>query len=356
MRSEKEKGFMGFVSGATYRFTNKHYPNHALNVYGINAASTGRNICLFPNTPSDIMQIWVVKATGGDRFRLHSAVASSYVLDCSDGSLANSYRNNAHLCAATRTSLTDSQVEFVKVSADVYKIYLPGKDLFLTATNTTLVGGMVGGNPAATIPTITALLGGTGGHSNVYWEEDNASAKQEWKVSLSMEGGGAGSTQCVWPTTSRSVSRYNTSGHDGADISPVTHQVAGDPIYAFMEGHVAMTGTPASNPKEGYTVRIHHTNPLNNGYTHIRSQYMHLQSAPLVSAYHKVHAGQLIGYMGNTGNVIPTPTPKAPGAGTHLHFEVRGGNGTQFPLGGPSSGGFATGTVLQSKNYLDICN
>lgn len=342
---------MGFVSGATYRFTNKYYPNHALNVYGTNAASTGRNVCLFANTPSDIMQRWVVQAASGGRFRLHSAVCSSYVLDCSDGSLANSYRNNAHLCATTQTSLTDSQVELVKVSTDVYKIYLPGKDLFLTATNTTLVGG----NPAAAIPTIAALLGGTGGHSNVYWEEDRACAKQEWKVTPSVEGGGTGGAQYLWPTTSRSVSRYNTSGHDGADISPVTHQVPGDPVYAFMEGTVAMTGTPASNPKEGYTIRIHHTNPLNNGYTQIRSQYMHLQSAPLISAYSKVYAGQLIGYMGNTGNVIPAPTTEAPGAGTHLHFEVRGGNATQFPLGGASSNGFATGTVLQSKHYLDIC-
>ncbi len=35
-----------------------------------------------------------------------------------------------------------------------------------------------------------------------------------------------------------------------------------------------------------------------------------------------VYAGTVIGIMGNTGYVIPLPSPSNPTSGTHLHFEV----------------------------------
>lgn len=175
---------MGFVNGTTYRFTNKYYSGHALNVYGTNAASTGRNVCLYTDTPSDIMQKWVVR-TSGSGYRMHSLVNNSFVLDCSDGSLSNSYKNNAHLCATSQTSLTDSQVEFEKVSDNLYRIYLPGKNLYLTATNTNLVNNL----PASSISTATALTGGTGGQSNVYWAAYSSSTKQQWTVTPSVDGG-----------------------------------------------------------------------------------------------------------------------------------------------------------------------
>ena len=121
-----------------------------------------------------------------------------------------------------------------------------------------------------------------------------------------------------------------------------------------MDGVVSAVVNPTTNPKEGYSVRIHHVNPINNGYENIRTQYMHMQAMPLVSEKQEVKAGQLLGYMGNTGNVYPEPTPENPGAGTHLHFEVRGGTKSQFPLGGTSK--FYTGTVLNPENYLALCD
>lgn len=175
---------MGFVNGKTYRFTNRYFPQYALNVYGTNAASTGRNVCLFKDDDTDIMQDWVVKQSGTGH-RLHSAVNQSYVLDCSDGSLSNSYKNNAHLCATSQTTTTDSQVEFKKVDNNVYKIYLPGKNLYLTATNTNTP-------VSSSIANATALKGGTGGASNVYWvdeDEVTSSKKLEWTVSPEVDGG-----------------------------------------------------------------------------------------------------------------------------------------------------------------------
>lgn len=172
---------MSFVSGKTYRFINNYYDTHALNVYGTNAASTGRNVCLFKDDDTDVMQDWVVK-TSGNGYRLHSAVNQTFVLDCSDGSLSNSYKNNAHLCATSQTSTTDSQVKFEKVTDNVYKIYLPGKNLYLTATNTnTPVSSSIGNN--------TALTGGTGGNSNIYWAPKSTSTKQQWIVSPDVDGG-----------------------------------------------------------------------------------------------------------------------------------------------------------------------
>ena len=114
------------------------------------------------------------------------------------------------------------------------------------------------------------------------------------------------------------------------DIAPLLNQVQGDDVRAFMDGYVSFIGTNTAGA-EGYTVKMHHTNPLNNGYSRIRTQYMHLDQEPLVTAYNFVKAGTVIGYMGNTGNVIPKPTTDFPGAGTHLHFKVRGGTTTQFP-------------------------
>ena len=185
---------MNFINGNTYRIKNQYYPNHALNVYGTNAASTGRNVCLYDDTPSDKMQRWVLK-TCGDGFQLCSAVNNSYVLDCSDGSLTNSYKNNAHLCASSSTSATDSKVKFIEVSDDLYKIYLPEKNLYLTATNINRLNGL----PASTIKTATALTGGTGGQSNVYWAaaatSDLAIQKQCWTIeqySGSSSGGETG--------------------------------------------------------------------------------------------------------------------------------------------------------------------
>ncbi len=189
---------MNFINGNIYRIKNQYYPNHVLNVYGTNAASTGRNVCLYDNTPSDIMQRWVLK-TYGDGFQLCSAVNSDYVLDCSDGSLTNSYKNNAHLCKFSPKSAADNTVEFIEVSDDLYKIYLPGKNLYLTATNINRLNGL----PASTIKTATALTGGTGGQSNVYWAaaatSDLAIQKQCWTVEFysGSSSGGDGDTYTI---------------------------------------------------------------------------------------------------------------------------------------------------------------
>ena len=177
---------MAFENGKTYRFVNRCYAGFALNVFGTKAASTGRNVCLYANDPTDIMQDWVVQERNGG-YRLHSAVNQSYVLDCSDGSLKKSYKNNAHLCITGQTSDTDSRVIFEGKGNKIYKIYLPVKNLYLTATNSKVNKST--GYPASTIENESALIGGAGGESNVYWAPGNTRAVQEWIVSPDVDGG-----------------------------------------------------------------------------------------------------------------------------------------------------------------------
>lgn len=173
-------------------------------------------------------------------------------------------------------------------------------------------------------------------------DSDLSDARQEW-IPVAVK-------KYYWPTKGTALSRGFSTGsngttkHDGVDIKGSTPGVAGDNVYAYMDGYVSFVGTPDTNPKEGYTVRIHHNNPLkdDNGYARIRTQYMHLNSAPLVSVGNRVTAGQLIGYMGTTGN----------STGVHLHFEVRGGSESDFAFGGSS--GYNTGAVLDPADYLAL--
>lgn len=157
---------MQFIHGHTYRFFSVAYPSLALNVYGTNAASTGRNVCLYnkDTDPDDPMQKWKFQEDTGVGKRLHSFVNGNYVLDRSSG-ITNSYANNAHLCATSQTSATDSELYFLPVSIEdnIYRIRLDSAAnglLYLTAANDN------GVNPASSITTQSQL---TDANKNVYW-------------------------------------------------------------------------------------------------------------------------------------------------------------------------------------------
>ena len=350
---------MTIVNGRTYRFINVYRKGYGLNIYGTGASDIkgGQNVCLYSESPTDPMQQWEVEERGSNGYRLHAVPKPSYVLDCSDGSISTSYKNNAHMCAETGTTDADCAVEFEYVGSNQVRIHLGQKGLCLTATTVAENDAELSNN----ISTSAALRGGSEGRGNVYWKTPADEGSMTWKKQCweVIEVGDGTDPKpepgdFAWPTESRQIVRSVSASHDGIDIAPLTPRVPGDEIYAFMDGVVSAVVNPTTNPKEGYSVRIHHVNPINNGYENIRTQYMHMQAMPLVSEKQEVKAGQLLGYMGNTGNVYPEPTPENPGAGTHLHFEVRGGTKSQFPLGGTSK--FYTGTVLNPENYLALCD
>jgi len=164
----------------------------ALNVYGTNAASTGRNVCLYTDTPSDTMQKWKYSEDSGIGARLHSTVNNNYVLDRSDGSVSGSANNNAHLCAVGSTSARDSALTFVNVSGNTYRIRLANRInntwLFLTAAN--------GNSSPASSITASNISSANG---NVYWAEEAITGtvgynKQCWTVEEvgGSSGGGEG--------------------------------------------------------------------------------------------------------------------------------------------------------------------
>ncbi len=104
----------------------------------------------------------------------------------------------------------------------------------------------------------------------------------------------------IWPSDSRSISRGLQPGHNGTDIL----SGYGSPVYATQSGTVRTAGW--SNGGGGNEVTIDHGNGI---YT----IYSHMSQPPNVYAGQQVYQGQVIGYMGSSGN----------STGVHLHYEVR---------------------------------
>lgn len=122
----------------------------------------------------------------------------------------------------------------------------------------------------------------------------------------------------AWPTDSNyTITTYYSGGHRALDI--YSYNGNGSNIYAANNGVVTSVkggcsvGDLACNGRGGNYIVINHNR--NNYYT----VYMHLKDIR-VKVGDVVSKGQVIGTMGNTGNVLPVPTASAPYLGTHLHF------------------------------------
>ena len=123
------------------------------------------------------MQQWEVEERGSNGYRLHAVPKPSYVLDCSDGSISTSYKNNAHMCAETGTTDVDCAVEFEYVGGNQVRIHLGQKGLCLTATTVAENDAELSNN----ISTSAALRGGKEGRGNVYWKTPADEGSMTWK-------------------------------------------------------------------------------------------------------------------------------------------------------------------------------
>lgn len=114
--------------------------------------------------------------------------------------------------------------------------------------------------------------------------------------------GTGGSGTYFWPTDGGYISAYQGDGrgHKGIDIAAPY----GTPIYAAESGTVIETGD-GWNGGYGNCVRVQHDDGNVTVYAH--------QSSIAVSYGDHVVKGQLLGYVGSTGD----------STGNHLHFEVR---------------------------------
>ncbi len=105
-------------------------------------------------------------------------------------------------------------------------------------------------------------------------------------------------------------------GYNGVDIAAPT----GTSLYASAAGTVIIAKTSGYNGGYGLYVAIKHGNGTQTVYGHM--------SKVNVAVGQHVEQGEVIGAVGNTGRVIPAPTPSSPNAGSHVHFEIRGAKNT----------------------------
>lgn len=104
-----------------------------------------------------------------------------------------------------------------------------------------------------------------------------------------------------WGMRYHPILHYNTL-HDGFDISGAG--IYGKPIVAAYSGTVSIADSSNSTSGYGYYIKIDHGVGVSTLYAHC--------SLLAVSAGQYVEAGQVIGYIGSTGN----------STGAHLHFSV----------------------------------
>ena len=141
---------------------------------------------------------------------------------------------------------------------------------------------------------------------------DEAEAAYEQWV---RENASSGSGQCaegfIWPLPSagrvttefggtQNVNGIISTGHKGIDIAIA----GGTPIYAAHNGTVAAT---TGHWSYGNVVMIDNGDGISTLYAHMQPP------GAIVSVGQTVTQGQVIGYVGSTGN----------SSGNHLHFEVR---------------------------------
>ena len=115
-----------------------------------------------------------------------------------------------------------------------------------------------------------------------------------------------------WPVRG-SISQYFHAGHDGIDIV----RYKGAPVKSMAFGVVTYVGwNPWDQHGRAFMIVVTHA----GGY---ETLYGHLQPKRVVRVGEEVRKGQVIGYMGNTGN----------STGPHLHLELRRGRTTLNPMG-----------------------
>ena len=140
--------------------------------------------------------------------------------------------------------------------------------------------------------------------------DEAEAAYEQWVQQNASSGSGVCAEGFIWPlpgagrvTTEFGADQWVngvfSSGHKGIDVAIA----GGTPIYAAHNGTVAAT---TGHWSYGNVVMI------DNG-DGISTLYAHMQSAAIVSVGQTVTQGQVIGYVGSTGN----------SSGNHLHFEVR---------------------------------
>jgi murein DD-endopeptidase MepM/ murein hydrolase activator NlpD len=165
----------------------------------------------------------------------------------------------------------------------------------------------------------------------VVYNDSTTNVSQSSSATPTLLSNVASSDYWAWPTDSNyTITTTFSSSHQALDI--YSFNGYGANIYAANNGVVTLVksgcvvGDLSCNGKGGNYVVINHN------YGSYYTVYMHLKDIK-VSVGDVVSRGQVIGTMGNTGNVYPVPTASSPYLGSHLHFCLY--------IGEPYKGGYA---------------
>lgn len=287
---------MAYALNTTYRIKSFAGSGRNLNVYGNEQVSYNRNVCLWSEDTSANAQKWVIQSFAAG-LKIITALSSTYALNYY---WANGQGNPGNCDIYPHASNNqDSCITLVAVNAaeNIYKIKLANYNLYMTAAS-------------------------DADEANVSWEEHTGAAAQQWKfVPITT------SNSFHWPTESNVLTQnFNSnSGHYGIDIAPITANVVGDDIYAIADGVVERKfnweegDSTTGNGSMGICLFIKHDNSVSSTGKYFRSVYMHLDSINNLNVGDSVSKGQIIGYMGHTGNCYSANG----GNGTHLHFSLK---------------------------------
>lgn len=148
-----------------------------------------------------------------------------------------------------------------------------------------------------------------------------------WSVTTEIGGGGCSYIHPGHQDNGYFSIDFSWKARDASGNLVYSSDTADIPILAAAGGTVTRGapqggGTQTQDPGAGYFVRIEHPN------TGIRTGYLHLKASPLVRIGDTVVQGQLLGYMGATGNGV---------AGVHLDFNAQYYNATNVEWSGKKS-------------------
>lgn len=199
--------------------------------------------------------------------------------------------------SADKKELSDRKKELDGKSAELTELYQKAQLLLENAENQELY-----------VRTNSELLGSRMAEN----EEAIAALEEELRRQGSGGSGYVGTGNFIWPMPGYTylTCYFGDGGHRGIDIAG--GDIYGQPIVAADGGTVLYAGW---NDSYGWCVFIDHGNGFETRYAHMSELGTESGAA--------VEQGQVIGYVGSTGN----------STGPHLHFEVICGGELTNPMG-----------------------
>lgn len=341
---------MALVNGATYRLENRADGNRSLNVYGNSPASLA-NVCLWTSDDDDICQQWVYKKSGTREYFVCKG-NQNLALDLFTGSssTANVKNYNAHVYAPSETSY----VEIEEISGGYIRIKLDYNGRYLTANQ--------GSNGTSGGKDVNAA-------GNVYFYNGGLTDKsQDWDP-IRLDGGSTPDPEPANPYADLGW-RYvfddesNSFGYYGYDPVGAYHlhwgidvicdagiklrAPASGTVYAVGGSTFQYSGNPNVNIDNtsphntmGYFVvlKMDDKDPITNRTMYVR--FLHMRDVPDLRYGDSVDAGDLLGYVGNTGESDTA----------HLHLDVNTKTSIQY-----YGDGFSRQNTINPVNFYPSVN